>query len=454
VNGSGYDDHLHVSTVMSGGFINLPILKLDLTDSGGGSLSYSHSPLGGPVSQIFFNGLGGSDSNHHFVSIPLLAIGGAGDDTLLGGTGNDTLLGGDGDDNLFGRNGNDYLSGGNDHDYLYGEAGNDTIHGDDGNDYLSGSFDDDTLYGGTGNDRLLGYDGMDLLYGGNDADFLDGDSGNDTLHGEGGNDRLNGDVGDDQLSGGSGRDALLGWAGFDLLDGGTGYDRILQTPNVANEGFNPTSFSSGDVAVNFSNGTHTVFDGNIVNGGSWTINEIWDADAALETMVDRTGNNVLLEQANGDPIFLYRYGAVHDGMTPNVNTSLGGWNDQNGNIALTGNAFTSAAKLRRVIYHEIGHNWDSEGPLWSAFKQLSGWSSFTNAIYYPGQYTLSLDGLWAYQNGSTFAREYGKTNPYEDFATAFARYFVDLDGDTYPTDSGRGTISSKLNLIDTMLDLI
>jgi Ca2+-binding RTX toxin-like protein len=407
------------------------------------------------VSQIVFTGYGGDDSNSHSVAIPLRAYGGPGDDYLVGGAEDDLLYGDAGVDTLVGLDGNDSLIGGNDRDYLYGGNGNDVLYGVGGNDYLSGSSGDDVLYGGTGADKLHGYNGADrlsgdsdndVLYGGNDPDFLQGGFGNDVLHGEGGNDRLTGDVGDDQLYGGSGRDALLGWSGGDILDGGSGYDRYLQTPNVANEGFNITAFSTGDVAVNFSNGTQMFFQGAVVNGGSWSIDEIWDADEALETMVERTGDNVLLKQANGDPIFLSRYGATSD-------PTLGGWNYQNGNIALSGNAFADEAILRQVIYHEIGHNWDDEGLLWGAFKQLSGWGNSWNAISNPGQYTLSLDGKWSYENGSTFARTYGMTNPYEDFATVSEQYFVDLEDGMTPTGGSSG-LPAKLSLIDTMLDLI
>ncbi len=444
VIGSENNDHLHVWTSTSGGLFSLPILRLHLTDSGGGSTSYGHSPLSGPVDKIVYYGYGGHDSNAHQVSVPLWAFGGSGNDYLVGGTEGDRLYGEYGNDTLIGMSGGDILNGGDDHDYLYGMADNDYLNGAGGNDYLSGSNGDDQLYGGTG---------ADTLYGGDAADFLDGGSEDDILHGDGGNDRLSGDAGNDQLFGGAGRDALLGWSGSDFLDGGTGYDRFLQTPNVGNEGFNPTVFSTGDVAFNFSNGSQTVVNGNIVNGGSWSIDEVWDADAALATMVERSGDNVLLRRAGGDPIFLYRYGVVYD-MFGTVNTSLGGWNSDNGNIGLPNNAFTSEAWLRQVIYHEIGHNWDDEGPVWTAFKQLSGWTTAWAAISHPGQYTLSLDGQWSYRNGSTFARAYGRENPYEDFATVFAKYFVELDGDTYPTDGGSGNVADKLSLIDLMLDAI
>ncbi len=69
----------------------------------------------------------------------------------IGGKGNDTLLGGAGDDNLRGNAGNDSLVGGAGDDNLIGDAGNDTLIGGDG---------DDNLVGGDGNDVLISGNGI------------------------------------------------------------------------------------------------------------------------------------------------------------------------------------------------------------------------------------------------------------------------------------------------------
>jgi hypothetical protein len=466
VTGSQHDDHLVVETVNGGGFLQLPILKLSLTDSAGGKTTHSHSTLGGPVSKIVFNGFGGNDSNRHYVSIPLLANGGSGDDFLVGGSGNDELNGEGGVDRLFGLGGNDILDGGAAGDYLYGGAGddhligvggNDFLYGHDGDDLLQGGIGADRLYGNGGNDAVYGGTGNDQLYGGDGADFLEGSFDNDLLYGEGGNDQLSGSGGDDQLYGGSGRDALLGWTGNDLLVGGNGPDRYLRTPNLTNNGLDITSFSSIDVAFHFSNGTHTQVslggESFTVNGGSWTLGEIWSADQALGVMVERTGSNGLLKRQDGDPIHLYRYGAMYDSSFQPT-TQFSAWNSNNGNIALAGSAFASDAGLRRTIYHEIGHNWDNEGPSWSTFLVLSGWSNPINAIAFPSQFDMSLDGAWAYKAGTEFAREYGKTNPYEDFATCFEQYFADLENGMTPSSGASGTLNSKLTWVHTVLDLI
>jgi hypothetical protein len=466
VTGSPKNDHLMVQTVMSGGMLNLPLIKLTLTDSGGGNKTFTHSPLSGPVSEIIFNGNAGNDTNLYGVSIPLRAYGGTGNDFLVGGAGNDKLYGGDGVDQLWGLGGNDYLEGGNGNDSLYGGAGNDSLFGFGGDDVLYGHAGLDILDGGSGNDKLYGNEdadqlfgntGNDKLYGGSGNDVLEGDLGNDQQYGEDGNDWLSGGAGNDQLDGGSGRDALIGWTGTDILAGGSGADRYLKTPNLTNNGVDQIAFVSGDAAVNFSNGTAkqvTLNNQNfIAQGGSWSLSEIRAADIALATMVERTGDNVLLKRQDGAPINLYRYGSLLDSMFQ-PSTKSSGWNSENGDIALLSNAFSSASNMRGVLYHEIGHNWDNEGLSWGGFKNISGWSNKINAIANPSQYALSLDGAWAYRKTTNFAREYGKNNPYDDFATVFERYFVNVENGTAPTSGASGDLLSKINWVDTMLNVI
>ncbi|HZZ41544.1 MAG TPA: calcium-binding protein [Tepidisphaeraceae bacterium] len=62
-------------------------------------------------------------------SIPMLILGGKGNDSLAGGAANDTLYGGDGNDVLVGNAGNDVL---------YGQTGNDTLSGNAGSNKLDG----------------------------------------------------------------------------------------------------------------------------------------------------------------------------------------------------------------------------------------------------------------------------------------------------------------------------
>jgi hypothetical protein len=69
-----------------------------------------------------------------------------------------------------------------------------------------------------------------------------------------------------------------------------------------------------------------------------------------------------------------------------------------------------------VIVHEIGHNWDTvdENPGIGAFFNLSVWRSRHH--------------VWVYENpNAVFARDYGKTSPYEDFATSLEVYYSGLN---------------------------
>lgn len=143
----------------------------------------SVNPFDQKISSVEIYGEGGNDfiaaDNNH--SAPVVADGGAGNDTIFGGSLNDRLYGGDGNDDIYGSGGNDFIHGGNGDDYLYGEAGNDTIYGGNGNDYLSGGDNDDMLYGQGGYDVVYGGNGNDYLDGGADgiADYLYGGPGAD-----------------------------------------------------------------------------------------------------------------------------------------------------------------------------------------------------------------------------------------------------------------------------------
>jgi Ca2+-binding RTX toxin-like protein len=144
-----------------------------------GTFLQSSAPNG-----IRIDGRGGNDALSVNVIAPVVPV------IILGGTGNDTLRG---------SPGGDVLDGGAGRDSLDGVAGNDVLRGGAGRDTLAGGDGDDSLDGGTSNDVLFGSIGIDSL---------SGDRGNDTLDG--------GD-GDDVLAGGFGRDRLTGGAGADVF---------------------------------------------------------------------------------------------------------------------------------------------------------------------------------------------------------------------------------------------
>ena len=129
------------------------------------------------------------------VALPVMVLGGEGNDNLWGGSGVNTLLGGNGNDTLMGGFANDALEGGAGDDHLYGSLGN------------------DLLVGGAGNDSLRGGAGADVCLGGAGNDWIDGGIGNDILNGDEGSDWVLGDDGDDLLALSAGTDTLRGGAG-------------------------------------------------------------------------------------------------------------------------------------------------------------------------------------------------------------------------------------------------
>ncbi len=345
-----------------------------------------------------------------------LLDGGAGNDTLYGGAGNDTLNGGVGDDALYGEDGNDVLIGWEGNDLLDGGAGNDTLSGWTGNDTLNGGVGDDVLYGEQGNDVLIGWDGNDVLHGGDGNDTLYGGTGNDTLYGDNGDDALYGENGDDALYGGAGRDYLDGGAGndglfggafadVDTLVGGPGADRFLVVvsedvvKDMANE----------DARLYFST------DG----GRLWRNDEIEQLDKGFAWLQSLTGNTRLLRRVDGSEQVFQRVislGAVNLAD-----------NDSKGQIRVGDRVFKDGATPDDIIVHEMGHNWDTESRYWgewmkqSNWQELSWWEKLQARGSRPG---LSNDLNWTYDVNAPFARDYGLTNPMEDWSTSWEVYYM------------------------------
>ena len=397
---------------------------------------------------------------------------GAGDDFVTGGPGSDWLNGDDGADRIFGYYGNDRINGGSGDDFLsgqigndqiYGEAGADQLYGGDHNDRLiggddndfvdggngddmgSGGWGDDEVWGGAGHDRLFGYYGNDLLEGG---------VGDDLLRGQAGNDVLFGDVGVDQLFGGDGNDGLFGGgaASADILDGEVGADRLLVYGNDAIQGL--TSEDAELVFVDVS--------------AQWNDAEIRVMDAGFAQLHERTENTRLLQDSLGDqPLTFYQYSHLNGAAGVNALQ----WSSQT-QCDFSGchteytfhreirildwdeNSSFYNDQFRQVLIHEIAHNWDGDWTIddswpvlhgmWSDFLAISDWRD-TQPSNSSG-YTQSLDGNWWYQSSSSFAENYGRTNPYEDFATVFESYFNPASGSV---NSG---LQPKLDLVDELLN--
>jgi Ca2+-binding RTX toxin-like protein len=155
ITGTQYNDYVTVGFTQD----QQTVLVSAKSDGGKPMVPPPTMPIKGVVKEIRFEGNEGNDTFINYTSIPAVAHGGAGNDTLTGGTANDVLFGDAGDDILNGGAGNDSLYGGDGNDTLHGNAGNDSLKGDAGLDSLFGDAGDDSLYGG--------FDGFsDLLNGG------------------------------------------------------------------------------------------------------------------------------------------------------------------------------------------------------------------------------------------------------------------------------------------------
>ena len=61
--------------------------------------------------------------------------------------------------------------------------------------------------------------------------------------------------------------------------------------------------------------------------------------------------------------------------------------------------------------------------------------------------TLSDDGDWYYEDDATFARDYGRTNPMEDFATYFTKVMMEKN-DLNFSGANQGTDQMKEDFVD------
>ena len=390
-----------------------------------------------------------------------------GKDTLFGGTGRDQLYGGDHrdrlygghhDDSLYGGSGNDYLNGQAHNDRIYGGSGHDEIYGNSGDDRIYGQAGNDTIYGGTGHDTIYAGAGHDKVYGSYGEDQLFGESGNDTLYGGGDNDYLSGGRDNDALYGGLGRDTLFGnqgndglygGYGYDSLRGGSGADRFLITTLVDNV----RDLQGVDARVNFKNLDFTWNTRGAFLAGNWTQGEVEKVDLALGEMHRQAGSTKLLKTATGGQVTFYRLGESIDLLFTKANESILGWNSGGGQITLVENTFNTTNELLQTVFHEIGHNWDNESPKSDAFKGLSRWRSWPTTWSVPNGYmrAQTQKGVaqpYIYHNTANFARTYGRTNPHEDFSTAFAAYFMDKAGRPYQYGMGAAAIPFKIAFID------
>jgi hypothetical protein len=414
-----------------------------------------------PDVEVVFNGGGGNDTLRNYLPDVNVAFnGGAGTDRLVQKLGSYSTLSderysytdpgstlpafmtrveldsveratltGDGDANIFyggsfsgqitayGLGGDDILSGGQGWDTLHGGSGNDTLYGNQGWDTLYGGIDNDTLYGEKGWDTLHGGRGEDTLYGG---------IGNDTLTGGNDDDRLIGGAGVDTLKGGNGNDGLIGGRGKDIVWGGNGQDRFLDLENDKNKDHD----ADEDVRFRFRDQARDVRRVGVMRTvASWSDREAELVDEAFAVLQETTGNNILLRTAGGRELQVERFGTW---------TGIGRAYNRGRTIAFGDETFIdpdtglpSRALTHEVVFHEIGHNWDTRGERdWVGETDDYNWlglSSWTeDDMSGDASFTRSGDGNWFYLNTDEvdFVRNTGRDQPFDDFATHFAAYFM------------------------------
>jgi hypothetical protein len=248
-----------------------------------------------------------------------------------------------------------------------------------------------------------------------------------------------GGAGQDHIHGGGGNDGIYGGADIDVLQGGGGADRFLVFANTDEI----TDLEPQDARIFFSN-----------NGVTWNESEITTLDQGFSWLVGRTGNTRILKLKNGGELTLQRVASLSS--NPNVITLAD--NDSNGTIRVASPTFQGGRNSAGIVIHELGHDWDSEGPLWQQWQALSSWTSFPTNLPVPNGFTraANLSGTaqpYIYKTGTPFARPdgYGKTNPLEDFASSLETYYCNTVTGS-PNQNAASNWQSKWNFINRFLN--
>jgi Ca2+-binding RTX toxin-like protein len=392
--------------------------------------------LYGGEGRDFLNGDGDND----------VIDGAGGDDTISGGQGNDLIVAGPGRDQVSGDQGDDTIYGGADPNSLSGGPGNDTIYGGESDDTIHGGEDNDYVDAGGGNDLVYGEGGTDSLWGSNGNDTIYGGAGNDSIYGNADNDVLLGEGDNDTIFGGDGNDLLVGGTGDDYLNGGQDKDILIDTSGY-NAVFGDQSISGDgavDLGVTTDSLSRTDLTGvnvriSLANSATraWSDADVLAMAPGLRWLLDNTTSPRIFRLASGSPLTFQRIDTIPS--SEGSRFVVYGDNDSRGLLRFTDAAFpglpgsvvrTDVTPASKTVVHEIGHDWDDENPNWSNFMALSGWRPLPVSSPVPAGYTraMSLGGTpqpYVYVAGTPFARldGYGRTNPYEDFATSLEVYY-------------------------------
>ncbi len=427
--------------------LKYPLIEVQATDRTTGE-TQTQRFLSSEVSDLFIVTGDGENDVDVRVDKPSFIYGGSDNDILRGGNLDDEIIAGGGDDLVYGRAGFDTIEGGSGSDRIFGGANADELFGDDDRDYIYGGNGHDQIDGGEGSDWVYGENGNDVidggvgndyLFGGNDDDQIDGMAGNDFVSGNNGNDSLHGWTGNDRILGGNGNDAINGGTGFDRSWSGAGEDRSLV---VIGEGDIIYDQSSIDVQIDFRNTVEPLdvtlgsnFGEATATPAAWVDSELFQVDSALQLVFNATGNNALLHGPENSNLLFTRYSNVVGENSDLVN--VGGWNSSSRNEIVILDLVATDSSIVDTVIHEIAHNFDqqSENPFIDDFRDAATWR-IRRWYHSKNGYTQAEDAAWDnwyYQTSTadTFAREYGKTNPLEDFATSMTAKIMTDNGRNY-----------------------
>jgi Ca2+-binding RTX toxin-like protein len=285
--------------------------------------------LASEVSSIRFEGAAGNDrfelvagTGTRRLNVPVTALGGIGNDTMIsaggddrleGEAGSDSLVSGDGADSLFGGTQNDVIDAGAGDDFVDGGAGADQMQAGAGTDTVDYSariarvsvdlrgqgfgrgiirptfhgeaLERDTLAGfenangGAGSDILTGSSAVNRIFGNGGNDKIKGLGGNDDLFAGPGNDTVSGAEGRDDIEGGSGNDLLLGGADNDAIDGEANNDTL-----IGGSGRDVLNGGSGNDLIFAQDGQFEPTGGDLVTGGAGTDTAETDPKDPVQTV--------------------------------------------------------------------------------------------------------------------------------------------------------------------------
>jgi len=260
------------------------------------------------------------------------------------------------------------------------------------------------LKGGKGNDILQGGNKGEKIYGGDGNDTIDGAHGGDFIDGGKGNDTINGSFGDDKIYDREGKNAIVADRGNDSVTVKNRQDnRIerLHSTRIGDDGSIRQMRESmeREFGVSIREGKERV----------WSLDELETVRTTLKGLppplqAAARGLKFDREVMSRDKPAAVEGDYNHKGRVRLYDLGVDG--EDTGGLR--------EADLKSVLIHEVAHAYDWKDGKYSPnnFWKLSGWEKVGKHYFYDS-------------SKHNFARDYGRTNPHEDFATAVEFYLTD-----------------------------